>query len=158
MRRVLFSLLGACLITTGCVTSTPKSLYQADAQARLTELAAGNPEVEFFRSLQPLPAALREQLRDVSDAGGPFSPGCVGPYPHERFLAATKTGSIYTVALEQGGIVYAWFITQFVFDENGRLIHTARIERGEAANPIPPLRSNANAPSSAASSDRWLRW
>jgi len=136
------------------VTSTPKSLYQAEAQERLRELAAGNPEVEFFRSLQPLPAALREQLRDVSDAGGPFSPGCDGRYPHERFLAATKTGMTYDVAVELGGLAYTWFITQFVFDEGGRLIHTARIERGEAANPIPPLRSEANATSSAASSDR----
>src|SRR5262245_19237567 len=99
MKAIHFMVFGWFL--AGRVTANPKSAYQAEAQARLNELGAHDSKVERVHSLKALPPAIREQLHDVADTGEPFSPGCTGPYPHERFLAATKTDRTFIVAVEQ---------------------------------------------------------
>jgi hypothetical protein len=87
-----------------------------------------------MQSVTALPTTVREQLGSIADAGQPFSADCTGPYPHERFLAATQMGRTYNVAVEQGGFVYAWFIMQYVVDESGKVIHIGTIEPGGLAN------------------------
>jgi hypothetical protein len=126
MKAILFIMFGWFL--AGCVTANPKSAYQAEAQARLSKLSAHDSQVEIIHSLNVLPTSIREQLHDVADADEPFSAGCTGSHPHERFLVATKAGSTFTVAVEQGGIIYTWFITRFELDKSGQVIKATRIE------------------------------
>lgn len=95
------------------------------AESRLLDIDPSS-QVEV-RSLTALPTSIREQLSGVSDAGGPFSAGCTGDH-HRRFLAAVKTGKTYTVAIEQGGFLYTWFMTRFELDESGRVVATTRID------------------------------
>jgi hypothetical protein len=68
----------------------------------------------------------------TADVGQPFSSGCTGNDPHRRFLAATRAGGIYNVAIEQGGYVYTWFIVRFVLDEAGSVIQETQIKRDAA--------------------------
>src|SRR5262245_10652326 len=128
----LISVLCTCLCAVGCVT---KSRYQAAAQSRLKALTADQRDVEVLRSVEVLPSSIREELRDVADAGEPFSPGCGGSSPHERFLEATRSGNTFNVAIEQGGFIYCWFITQFVLDDHGKVLGKNRIEPDGSRHP-----------------------
>ena len=139
----MISLILLVWVVAGCVTANPKSKYQAQAQARLSELAARDSQPETIHSLKDLPTSIREQLHDVADAGEPFSSGCTGSYPHERLLVATKTGATFDVAVEQGGLVYTWFITRFELDQSGKVIHATRIEPHHSAA-VGPSSSETN--------------
>ena len=150
--RTALVILCACLIA-GCVSKSPKSPFAEKAQTQLAALTVGEPDVKFFHSKAALPLSVREQFI-AADIGQRFSPGCLGPYAHRRFLAANGVGRTYYVALEQGGVAYSWFITRYVVDESGKVIEADRIEPGGTANGRQPIRSETNRTSSAAGSRR----
>jgi len=126
--RVFLVALVWCFHSAAFAEEAPKSIYEAAARSRLEVLATNQTNVQFLSSLTNLPASVRGKLVAMADKGQPFSSGCVGSDPHRRFLAATKAGRIYNVAYEQGGIVHAWLIVQFVVDETGKVILMTRIE------------------------------
>src|ERR1043166_4357659 len=68
----------ACITMFGCVASNPKSHYQAEAKARLSDLAVGSSQVEAVHSLNAPPSSVREQLPNVAD---PFRPAALVPAP-----------------------------------------------------------------------------
>jgi hypothetical protein len=131
----------------------PKSAYDAVARSWLETMAAGQTNVRFLSSCGSLPASLAERLGPISDSGGPFSKGCTGPAPKQRFLNATEVGGVYNVAIEQGGIGYFWFVERFVVDGAGKVVEEERIEPGGAAN-RQQVRSETNQSPAAAGPGR----
>lgn len=85
-------------------------------------MAANGSNVVWIYSITNLPNSVRTNLGDMSDFGGPFSPGCGGPEPRTRFIIGTENGLKYDIAYDCGGIVYTWFILQFRFAKSGRLV------------------------------------
>jgi hypothetical protein len=138
-----------------CGAEASKSIYETKARSRLEALSKGQANVKLFQSITNLPASVRGKLVSVADAGQPFSKGCTGSGPHRRFLAATRAGRTYNVAIEQGGYVYTWFIVQFAVDEAGKVIREAQIKLDGAANRSQPVHSETNRTPAAAGSARW---
>jgi hypothetical protein len=71
--------------------------------------AAAQPQAPAIGSLSELPAEIRDDIGpDVSDRGGPFSPGCVSANgaPHSRFASASIDGAVARVKIERGGIAH----------------------------------------------------
>ncbi len=118
--RALFLLSLLCL---AACTPYP-SKFDGKARAYLEAAARNQPNVEFLHSITELPASIRDSLAAgdaIADAGEPFSCCDGGQYPFRRFLAATKAGDTYTVAIEYGGYSYSWFVQQFVVDKTGKV-------------------------------------
>ena len=132
----------------------PKSAYDTVAHSWLETMAAGQTNVTFLSSLISLPTAVRERLGPISDRGGSFSKGCIGPDPKRRFLTATEVGGVYNVAIEQGGSGYFWFIERFVVDGAGKVLEEERVKPYGPANRSHPARSEANQSPAAADSGR----
>jgi len=131
---VLLVVFALCLHGTAFADEASKSIYEAAARSRLEVLTTNQANVQFLQSMTNLPASVRGKLIAMADKGQPFSNGCVGSEPHRRFLSATKAGTTYNVAYEQGGLVYTWFIVQFVVDAESKVIREKRIETVDAAN------------------------
>jgi hypothetical protein len=145
---LLFLTLVSCLTLIGCA-SAPKSRYQTTACLKLSREIQGQPDAVFLTSITYLPDSIRRQLSQpgpISDAGGPFSPDCVRSGPRQRFLAATKRGNIYTVAVEHGGDRYYWNITEFVLGQNGNITSTRQFKPDESWQLSVPPNSATNQP------------
>ena len=137
-----------------CKAGSSDSRYDKAARSRLGMLTTNQTNVQWLQSVTNLPTSIREKLGSVADVGQPFSKTCTGSDPHLRFLIATKQGTQYTVAVEQGGYAYFWFATQYVLDDKGTIMRETRIEPDGAANGSQPIRSVTNSTSSAAGSRR----
>jgi len=122
-----FAVLCGVLCATGCATNNPKSRYESEARSRLESLAATQSDAQFLSSMASLPNSVRERIGPVANAGAPFSIGCSGEAPHQRFLAATRSGGSYSVAIEQGGFAYFWHILQFDVDQAGAVVQERRL-------------------------------
>ena len=151
---LLLALVCGVVCGVGCSARSPKSPFESTARSRLEVLSAGQSSVEFLKSLNNLPPSVREKLAPIADYGCPFSTGCTGSDPHRRFLAATRAGGTYNVAVEHGGEFYNWFVVQFVVEQVGKVVQEGQIERDGAANGSQPIRSETNRTSSAAGSRR----
>jgi hypothetical protein len=71
--------------------------------------ASAQPQAGAIGSLSQLPAEIRDDIGpDVSDRGGPFSPGCVSVNgaPYSRFASASIDGAVARVKIERGGIAH----------------------------------------------------
>jgi hypothetical protein len=155
MRTIIFlALIGTIVFATAYAEEAAKSLYATKARTRLETLAKSQSNAQFLQSITNLPASIRKQLVQVADVGQPFSSGCVGSNPHRRFLAATRAGGTYHVAIEQGGFAYTWFIVQFAVDGAGEIVRETQIEPDGAANGSQPPRPETNRAPSAAGSAR----
>ncbi len=145
MRISLFlPIICPALCVTAYAGESSKSRYEAVAHSRLAELATNQPNVRFLHSLTNLPASIREKLASIADAGQPFSKGCVGSDPHQRFLVATKAGNTYNVAIERGGYVYTWVILQFVLDPAGKVVQQTQVHPRAPASQSQPAGSETN--------------
>jgi hypothetical protein len=151
MKALALFLASVCcsILATGFAAEAPTSQYEADAHSRLEALVTDQSKVEFLQSLTNLPSSVREKLFDMADKGRPFSSGCVGSDPHRRFLAATKDGTTYNVAFEQGGIIHTWFISQFVVDRSGKVIRESRVQTVDSPGKVQSFPSETNRASSS---------
>jgi len=115
------------VVTLGCST---KSAYQAEAHLKLSASIQGRPDAQLISSVTNLPISIRDKLGFIADSGKRFSAGCVvfEGVPQQRFLAATQSDRVYTVAVEHGGVGYYWDMTEFILDPDGKIVSVRRVE------------------------------
>ena len=116
--------------------------FQQRARIKLNAGVKGHTDCQMFSSITNLPPSIRTRLDGIADAGQEFSVGCViSPgIPTERFLAASKRGQLYTVAIEYGGFIHNWTLLEFILDEAGEIKSLRRVEPDDAANGSQPFR------------------
>jgi len=115
------ALLLVAVVTVGCTT---KSAYQAEAHLKLTASIQGRADAQLIHSVTNLPVSIRDRLGFIADSGKRFEKGCVvfEGVPQQRFLAATRSDRLYTVAVEHGGAAYYWDMAEFILDSDGKIV------------------------------------
>ena len=141
------------IATLGCTT---KSAYQAEARLKLSASIQDQSGAQLIHSVTNLPVSIRDRLGFIADSGEPFSAGCVQfkGVPDQRFLAATKSDRVYTVAVEHGGFLHGWDMTEFILDLDGKIASVRQVEPDGSATGSQLFRLETNQSSSAADSRR----
>jgi len=133
MRILLVFIVAWSLIRIVC-GETSDSHFDKIAHLRLEALATNQTDVHWMQSVTNLPKSIQQSLGSIADVGQLFSMTCSGSGAHKRFLCATKQGTTYNVALEQGGRAYFWYAVQYLLDEKGRIIRETKIEQNGTLN------------------------
>jgi hypothetical protein len=95
---------------------TDKMLSSKEAVALIT-----SPGLKSLNKKTDVPEAVANLIpgfKSMSEPGGDFEAGCVGPGPHTRMILAATRGNKIIVAHESGGIAH-WYKVE-IFEQTGK--------------------------------------
>lgn len=102
--------------TESASKGTDKMLSSKEAVALIT-----SPGLKSLSKKADVPEAVANLIpgfKSMSEPGGDFQAGCVGPGPHTRMILAATRGNKFIVAHESGGIAY-WVKVE-IFEQSGK--------------------------------------